>query len=242
MNRSLVILCASLLGSSLLAPSEAGARPIAFGATLSIELSVPGGTLRYGATGAGVADVSGSSGVRTGLVLPSGFVTGTTSRPLTGMFSPIAGQALDVSNAPGSFGIGQPGRLIGRMPLRGNAKICLFDTCDAAPSGQEILIPLSAVGATAYRTFTGAGIHFTISGSPWSAGSPGGTSNPLSMSLVTPIFLSTSLGTQPIIRGLARLDLVFAETIPEPATLVLLGAGTAALAAGGRRRRARAAK
>jgi hypothetical protein len=240
MNRSLVILCAFLLGSSLLAPSEAGARPIAFGATLSIELSVPGGTLRYGATGAGVADVSGSSGVRTGLVLPSGFVTGTTSRPLTGMFSPIAGQALDVSNAPGSFGLGQQDRLVGRMPLAGVAKMCLFFRCDQ--NAAAISIPLSAVGATAYRTFTGAGIHFSISGSPWSAGSPGGTSNPLSMSLVAPIFLSTSLATQPIIRGLARLDLVFAETIPEPATLVLVGAGTAALAAGGRRRRARAVK
>jgi hypothetical protein len=57
------------------------------------------------------------------------------------------------------------------------------------------------------------------------------------LSLVTPVYFSTSVGTVPeATLAFARLTLHF---VPEPATALLLGAGVAVLAGHGRRRRAR---
>lgn len=230
----------------VLAPSGALARPIAFGATLAIEIDVNGRPLRFQTRSTGVAEVSGSGGVRTALTLAASEIRGTTSRLVTdSLLAPIEGQTLDVANATGSFGIGQQGLLAGRMALRGTAKLCIFYRCDD-PGAGEVPIPLSAVGATATRTvMADAGILLTVLGSAWSAGSFGGglsgTSSPLTLSLLTPIFISTNLGAFPVLRGYSRLTLNFAEPIPEPHTFALLGGGVAALAAGARRARTRRA-
>ncbi len=52
------------------------------------------------------------------------------------------------------------------------------------------------------------------------------------MRLVTPIFISTNIGASAVVPAFGFLTLHF---VPEPGTALLLGAGIAALIAGGRR-------
>lgn len=54
------------------------------------------------------------------------------------------------------------------------------------------------------------------------------------VTLVTPIYVSTSIGAFAVLPGFATLTLHF---VPEPGTLVLLGASIVALAWAGRTRR-----
>jgi hypothetical protein len=113
-------------------------------------------------------------------------------------------------------------------------------------------VPLSVVGNGGAATAMGA-LDLTVIGAPWTAGTAfvgslsamGYAHGPASLTsstaqnsgsvrLVTPIFISTSLVTMP---AFAFLTLHF---VPEPATIVLVGAGIAGLVSFGRRR-ARAA-
>jgi hypothetical protein len=114
----------------------------------------------------------------------------------------------------------------------------------------NLSIPMSVVGQGGYTTFQG-GVNLTILGAPWTTGTAAiGTStrmggvSPLSstdvVTLVTPIFISTNIGSFPIWPTFASFTLT-SLFVPEPGTFALLVAGVAGLAGYGRARMRRSA-
>jgi hypothetical protein len=155
-----------------------------------------------------------------------------------------------VSNAPGAFGGLSAGGGGGVMPINGVAVVCLFDACSGAPSA-NLAVPLTPVGQGG-TVFAQGAVNITAIGAPWVGGTAavgtvtamGFAHGPLTgvtttaqpsgvVSLVVPVFVSTSLPTFPVVPVFSRLTLHF---IPEPGTLLLLGSGIAGLALVGRRR------
>jgi len=199
--------------------------------------------------GAGTAIVNGSGGAGhlTGLTIPaSPFATTGFVLPVTdpGAF-PIAGLQATAHNGTGVFGgVGGAG-FGGVMPIIGAAKVCLFGPCSAAAA--NVAVPLSNVGAGGVA-FVAAAVNVTVIGAPWTTGTAavgtvtqmGGVS-PLSntgapsgsITLVTPIFISTNIGASAVLPGFGVLNLHF---VPEPGTLMLLGSGIAAIGVYGRSR------
>ncbi len=134
------------------------------------------------------------------------------------------------------------------MPLMGQVAICLFAAC-GAPAGQNVIVPLSVVGAGGTTTATGT-VNVTVVGASWTAGTAsvptsqgyatqmGFAHGPASatataaqaggvQSFVTPIAISTSLALSPAIPAFGILTLHFA---PEPGRLALAATAVAALA------------
>ncbi len=162
------------------------------------------------------------------------------------------------SNATGSFGnisAGPPGG--GVMALNGVVLVCLFAGgggaalgCGGTPAS-NLVVPLSPIGQGG-SAFATAGVNITAFGAPWTIGTaavqastvmgfahdPGSATSSTAapsgvVQLVTPVFVSTNLGAFPTVAVFANLTLHF---VPEPGTLLLLGAGIAGLAVLGRRR------
>ncbi len=139
---------------------------------------------------------------------------------------PIAGVRASLVNEPATFERSAPGApLRGVMPFSGLVKVCLFVACDQGPLA-NLTFPLSVVGTDRTATVEGA-IDVTVRGAPWTTGvisTPtvggygfpveGGTSyhngRPSRLRLVTPIFIASNLGSSPVIRGHASLDLSYA--------------------------------
>jgi hypothetical protein len=201
-------------------------------------------------SGAGTSLVNGSAagGHLSGLTVPaSPFATAGFVLPVTDpVVFPIAGVQVTAHNAAGNFaGVGGAG-FSGQMPINGAAKICLFGTCGAAVS--NLNVPLTVVGQGGLAFVTGA-VNLTVIGAPWTTGTAAigtaftqmGGVNPASntgapsgtVTLVTPIFVSTNIGSSAIVPGFGILTLHF---VPEPGTLMLLGSGIAGLVAFGRSR------
>jgi hypothetical protein len=200
--------------------------------------------------GAGTAVVNGSGGAGhlTALQIPaSPFATTAFVLPVTdpGAF-PIAGLQVTAHNGTGNFaGVGGSGSFGGAMPVLGAAKVCLFAPCGSSVA--NIAVPLSNVGAGGFVAVAAA-VNVTVIGAPWTTGTAavgtvtqmGGVS-PLSntgapsgsITLVTPIFISTNIGASAVLPGFAILNMHF---VPEPGTLILLGSGIAGLVAFGRSR------
>jgi hypothetical protein len=202
--------------------------------------------------GAGVATVNGSAGgVHVdSLELPAGAITADGSLlPISdpGVF-PIAGLQVTGSNGPGAFAADG-----GVMPLAGVAKICLFGPC-LGGAVSNLSIPLSVVGTNETGFVVGA-VNLTVSGAPWTTGTitlgtpsfpisamgfrrgpAGGTSSTAapsgSLQLVTPIRISTNIGSSSIIPAFAVMTLHF---VPEPATLGMVALALGGLAAGAKR-------
>ena len=205
-------------------------------------------------SGAGVATVNGSSaGVHlNSLVLPaSRFATTGLIAPVTDPSAfPIAGIEVTAQNGAGAFAGGTGmGTLAGTMPILGVAKVCLFGSCSAALA--NLSVPLSVVGAGGMATATGV-VNVTVVGAPWTMGTAAaGTlsamgfkhgpasltsstaQNSGSVRLVTPIFISTSLASSAVIPAFGFLTLHF---VPEPSTILLVGAGIVGLVGFGRSR------
>lgn len=243
MRKLLGILAAGFIAMGAAGQAHAVALP--YTGTLTIDLV---GNI-VGITGGGTAVVNGSGGPGhlTGLGINAGDFA-TTAFTLT--ISPPAGGAIagiqvTASNAAGAFGgVGGAG-FGGAMPLNGFAKVCLFFTCASAAA--NVSVPLNVIGAGGVAA-VGAAVNVTVVGAPWTTGTAavgtvtamGGVS-PLSntgapsgnVSLVTPIFISTSVGGSEVIPAFAYLSLHF---VPEPGTLMLLGSGIAGLVAFGRSR------
>lgn len=196
----------------------AACAPVAMAAPLHFN-----GTLTFQVGSVGPIEIAGSGEVGvTGLpanprvAIPAAAFAGQVVMPITdpNVF-PIAAIVADGSNQAGTLERGSPGEPIGgSMPLAGVAKVCLYATCDASPI-TNLSIPLSVVGrhATAYAT---GPVNLTVIGAPWTTGeitntSPGGAqagSDHIALNVITPIFISSNLGTYPQIPAHARLTLV----------------------------------
>jgi hypothetical protein len=199
--------------------------------------------------GAGTAIVNGSGGAGhlTGLQIPaSPFATTGFVLPVTDPAAfPIAGLQATAHNGTGSFAGSGGAGFGGSMPVIGTAKVCLFAACSSAIA--NVAVPLSNVGVGG-AVAVGAAVNVTVIGAPWTTGTAavgtvtqmGGVS-PLSntgapsgsITLVTPIFISTNIGASAVLPGFGVLNLHF---VPEPGTLILLGSGIAGLVAFGRSR------
>jgi hypothetical protein len=197
----------------------------------------------------------GGSGTSTaGLVtLPGDVFTGTASATTpTSVAPPITGnQVVVTGHDPGSFA-GAP--LAGAMALHG--QLSLYGLGGFTSGGTPLLgVPLVAGAPGAVAFSSGGGVSVTAVGAAWSAGtvavtlptSMGGTITTSfagydnrvggvgTLQLVTPIRIDSNVSGASVVWTSLRLTFV-----PEPATALLLGAGTLGLAAHGRRRAAAA--
>lgn len=219
-----------------------------FWATLDIRIaSLPPASV----PSAGIVSVNGSAsgGHLTALTLGTGFF-GTSGHvvPVTDPAAdPLQGIQVTLSNAPGHF-LGNGGAGFGGvMPLGGAAKVCLFAACSTAVA--NIVVPLTVAGAGG-SSFGTAAVNVTVVGAPWTTGTVAiGTYTAMggvapqsntaraagNVALVTPVFVSTNIPDLSILPVFGRFSITF---LPEPTTALLLGAGTAGLAAFARSRRA----
>ena len=199
--------------------------------------------------GAGTANLNtiGPGDHLIGMDFPGGiFAVTAVVVPVTdpGAF-PIAGVQVTAANGAGNFdGIGGTS-FHGLMPILGTSKVCLFGPCGSAVA--NLNVPLNNVGQGGTAFVTGA-VNLTVVGAPWTTGTaavgattimggvapasntgaPSGT-----VTLVTPIFISSNIGASAVVPAFGILTLHF---VPEPGTLLLLGSGIAGLVAFGRGR------
>jgi hypothetical protein len=163
---------------------------------------------------------------------------------------PIHGWQLLAHNLGGTFS-GAP--FGGVLPLQGVAKLCLFGACGGSGNLANLSVPLNVAGAGGTATVPGAGSmpSLTVRGAAWTTGTAAvGTltvmGSPISymehlpynvtsatVTLVTPIFISTSLSGAEVVPMFATL---WVQVVPEPTTLLLLGLGITSCAVAGRRR------
>ncbi len=232
-------LAASLLVFGL--AGQAHAVSLGFTGSLSVQIATLDPVVL---PGAGTATVNGSSGPGhlTELNLPAGvFAVQAIVVPVTdpGAF-PIAGVQVTAANGSGNFS-----GSAGAMPILGTSKVCLFGPCGAAVA--NLNVPLNNVGVGGTALVTGA-VNLTVVGAPWTTGTAAigvttmmGGKSPASntgapsgtVTLVTPIFISSNIGASAVVPAFAILSLHF---VPEPGTLLLLGSGIAGLVAFGRSR------
>jgi hypothetical protein len=216
-----------------------------FAGSLAIQLATLDPVTILG-TGTAIVNGSGAAGHLTALQVPaSPFATLGFVLPVTDpVVFPIAGVQLTGHNAEGNFaGVGGSGSFGGQMPINGFAKVCLFGSCSEAVS--NLSVPLTVLGNGGTALVTGA-VNLTVIGAPWTTGTAAVGANTLmggvtpasntgspggSVTLVTPIFISTNIGASAIVPGFGIL------TIPEPGTAAVFGAAFAALVAVGLSRR-----
>jgi hypothetical protein len=246
MRKLLGVLAAGLIAFG--AVGQAQAAVLGFTGGLGIQLATLAPVVIPGA-GSAVINGSGGTGHLTSLGVPaspfaiSGFVLPVTD---PGVF-PIAGVQVTAHNATGAFGGFGGGGFGGPMPINGTAKVCLYGACSSSANISNLTVPLTVVGLGGVTTVKGA-VNLTVIGAPWTTGTAaigtitvmGGVA-PLSntgaasgsITLVTPIFISTNIGAFSVVPAFGILSLHF---VPEPGTLVLLGSGIAGLVAFGRSR------
>jgi hypothetical protein len=212
------------------------------GASITM-VALPNGVF---ATGNFVHDPSSATVAATppnggGLTVP---VTDPGAFPIVGIKAIIKNQAGTLSASAGpSGGFG------GALALAGANRVCLFLPCSSPPPS-NLSVPVSVVGQGGSVTVVG-NVNLTVGGAPWTTGTisvddgNGGavtamgsavaTSNGTQIQgrLVTPIFISTNIGSSAIVPALASIQF----NAPEPETLALGAAAIASLLVMGWRRR-----
>lgn len=215
MNARRLLFAIVLAACALAAP--AGAVEIAFEGAITIQIGlypkqivIPGG---------GVADASlDGNGRITRIDMPAGlFVAQTLIIPVTDpSAAPIRGFfASGFANETGVFVRDAEDRLNGSMPLMGNIKVCLFGDCTMAVA--NLTVPASVIGHVATDDLPGA-VNLTTRGAPWTTGRVDATPDPVTgsdagteLSLVTPIFISTSISAFAVVKSYGVLDLSIAS-------------------------------
>ena len=247
MRKRLSILALGLLAFG--AAGQARAGTVAFSGSLAVQFATPD---TIAVTGSGIATVDAASGAHIGsLDLPaSPFSLQGVVLPFTDpAVAPIKGVQATLHNAAGHFS-GSP--LGGTMSINGVTKVCLFKACTGSPPA-NISVPVDVVGVGGTAAVTTGLVSVTVVGAPWTAGTAavgtltqhGFSHGPASatsstavnsgaLRLVTPIFISTSIGSAAVVGAFGLLDLHF---VPEPATVLLVGGGVAGLVMLGRARR-----
>jgi hypothetical protein len=227
-------LAAALASPAAAAPFTGSLTVYVFGTQQAMPAVVFGGG--SGASAAGLVTVPGDAFVGTATA-----TTPSTAPP------PITGNQLVLTgHDPASF---TGATLGGTMALGGALRLYAF--CSPGSCAPLLEVPLSVAGSPgAKATWTGGGVSLTAIGAGWTAGNAVVTL-PTSMGVVTASFAGYDgrvggLGTLQLVtpirvetNGLGTLLLWSSLTltfVPEPSTALLLGAGTLALAALGRRR------
>ena len=246
MRKLLGVLAAGFLAMGV--AGQAQAVNLGFSGGLAVQIATLAPVVIPGA-GTAVVNGSGGAGHLTGLSIPGGlFAITNFALPVTDpAVFPIAGIAVNATNGAGSFAGSGGAGFGGQMPINGVAKVCLYAACGSYYNISNLSVPLNVVGQGGVVSVMGA-VNLTVVGAPWTTGTAsigtltamGGVS-PLSntgapsgsVSLVTPIFISTNIGAFAVVPAFGLLNLHF---VPEPGTLVLLGSGIAGLVAFGRSR------
>jgi hypothetical protein len=229
---------------------QAHAATLGFSGTIAIKLATLDPVLIDG-TGTAIVNGSGVSGHLTALQLSeSQFAITDFVLPVTdtGVF-PIVAIQITAQNAVGNF-VGSGGAGFGgQMPLNGTAKVCLYGTCGTSGNISNLNVPLSVIGQGG-TAFVKGSVSLTVVGAPWTTGTAAvgtltqmGSVEPASntgavggnVKLVTPIFISTNIGSQSIVPGFGIMSLTLQT--PEPGTLAAFSAAFVALVAVGISRR-----
>lgn len=242
---------AAQLGGALIAltvflgtAGVAQAASLPFRGSLSIAIAGFG----VGLPGAGAVEVDGLGHLGAWSVGESAFATEGLVVPITtSAAAPVGGLQITARNGEGRFERGSGGE----MAILGAAKVCVFGPCSTAVA--NLVVPLSVVGAGGTATAEGA-INVTVIGAPWTtatasvggetavgwARGPQGLTSSTALpsgeiQLVTPIRILTNLPND--LASIAAFGVLTLHFVPEPTTFVLVGAGLAATAAAGRRKR-----
>lgn len=225
-------LVALLLLAAVMIPWPARGLVLPFTGRLTIQIAGDG-VPPVVVEGAGLVTLTGVEplGPFSSFELPTGSFETHLVIPVTDPAAlPIAGIEVTLGTGAGSF---DPSG--GTMPVVGTETLCLFQACDAAPVA-NLVIPLGdggsdGVGLGGAPLTTSGLVNVTSQGAPWSSGTVSiGTSSqsgfvrggaggsdlvigpgPAEVRLVTPILVSTSLGTAPQLAVFGVLDLRFPD-------------------------------
>ena len=234
----------AVLGLVLGVVAQAQATVLAVsGGSLTIQIwtlspiSVP-----WGGTGSANVTPTGITGLSPGIFSVSNLtvpVTDPAAFPITGVYVPSA------ANGTGNFAFDGLGNGGGLMSVTGSANICLFSPCSTPPPA-NVVVPfttggVNGVGLGGSPIPAPGAVNVTVIGNGWTTGTvsigpvsaTGSAFDGHSVTLVTPIVISTNIGADAPINAFGRMTLTFA---PEPGTLLLLASGVAGLAVLGRKR------
>ena len=216
--------------------------------TLPAVTVVASGTANVTITGGNITSVTLAGGTfATTVVVP---ITDPAAAPITSVTVSSTNGAGTFSTIPGgninnNFVTNLSGTGSGPMAVKGSSKVGLF----GPPPLANLTVPFTSGGAngvglggnlvTAFNPLLGIGV--SVRGAPWTTGTASvGTVTAMgfvtsnSIQLVSPTFISTTIGSSAVLPSMTVLTLSF---VPEPGTLLLLGAGALGLVLVGSRKR-----